>query len=353
MRVYIAVDFHARQQTISYLKTEDGEIQRVVLEQKEEDPAHKNVREFYAGFEGEVIVGLEAGGYSEWFEQMLEDLGHQVWVGNAAEIRRLAKRKQKNDRLDANHILDLMISDRFPRIHRRTGASRRVLGQITYRHKLVKWRTAAKNSLQAVAIGVGLSMRTRLYSKKGRSKLKELNLSEPQWNQAKQLLELIDRLTKEVQRVEGWLREQAYNDPQVMLVMTQRGVGLLTSLALVHVLQPVDRFANARQVTAYIGLDPVEDSSDTHKRIGSISKEGSPMLRFLLGQAAQSVVKYDPEMARFFRRIVKRRKRAIAIVAVSRKVLIRSYIMLRDQIDVQEFGKRGVEARSSRVAGGR
>ncbi len=53
-----------------------------------------------------MVVGIEASGYSHWFEAMLLKLGHQVWVGDATEIRRLAKRRQKNDRRDADHILD-------------------------------------------------------------------------------------------------------------------------------------------------------------------------------------------------------------------------------------------------------
>ena len=83
--IYIGVDFHARQQTICYLKTETGELVISELQHKDKE----KVREFYAQFQGQVvIVGLEASGYSPWFEAMLEELGHQVWLGDATEIRR-------------------------------------------------------------------------------------------------------------------------------------------------------------------------------------------------------------------------------------------------------------------------
>src|SRR6266852_4220854 len=71
--IYIGVDFHARQQTICYLKTETGEL--VISELKHQDKAQ--VRAFYQQFQGYVIIGLEASGYSPWFEAMLEELGHQ------------------------------------------------------------------------------------------------------------------------------------------------------------------------------------------------------------------------------------------------------------------------------------
>jgi len=75
--IYIGVDFHARQQTICYLTTETGEL--VTAELKHEPKTA--VRTFYEQFSGQVIVGLEASGYSPWFERLLEEIGHQVWLG--------------------------------------------------------------------------------------------------------------------------------------------------------------------------------------------------------------------------------------------------------------------------------
>jgi len=96
--IYIGVDFHARQQTICYLTTETGEL--VTAELKHEPKTA--VRTFYEQFNGQVIIGLEASGYSPWFERLLEELGHQVWLGDATEIRRRARWRQKNDRAMRN-----------------------------------------------------------------------------------------------------------------------------------------------------------------------------------------------------------------------------------------------------------
>src|SRR5882757_2288192 len=115
MTVYIGVDFHARQQTISYLTTEEGEIQQLVLQH--EKPTE--VRAFYAQFAGQqVIVGFESSGYAAWFEELLEEVGCEIWIGHATYIRQFARRRQKNDRRDADLILELLVSGDFPRIHR-------------------------------------------------------------------------------------------------------------------------------------------------------------------------------------------------------------------------------------------
>ena len=87
MTVYIGVDFHARQQTISYLTTEDGEIRRLQLDHGQ--PVE--VRRFYQQFSGQrVVVGFESSGRAAWFEELLEELGCEIWIGHATAIRLFA-----------------------------------------------------------------------------------------------------------------------------------------------------------------------------------------------------------------------------------------------------------------------
>lgn len=131
---------------------------------------------------------------------------------------------------------------------------------------------------------------------------------------------------------------------------THPGIGLLTSLALVHALEPVTRFEGGRKVAAYVGLDPMEYSSGGRQRFGSISKGGSRLLRYLLVEAAHISVRRDEGLKGFYLRLLRRRGAQKAKVAVARKLLIRCYILLRDGIDYAEFLRRGVEARPARLA---
>jgi transposase len=103
----------------------------------------------------------------------------------------------------------------------------------------------------------------------------------------------------------------------------------------------VSRFATTRKVTAYIGLEPMDSSAET-KRYGAISKAGSRLLRFLLGEAARVAVRADDELRAFYKRLLVRRGKAKAVVAVARKLLVRCFIMLRDEIDYAEFRQRGI-----------
>jgi len=96
------------------------------------------------------------------------------------------------------------------------------------------------------------------------------------------------------------------------------------------------------------GFDPCEDSSAERKRYLGISKAGSKLLRFLLIEAAQTAVKQDAELKRFYQRLAQRRNKPKAKVAVARKLLVRSFILLRDEIDYAEFRRRAVAARLAR-----
>lgn len=156
-----------------------------------------------------MIVGIEASGYSTWFVELVEGLGHRVLIGDAAEIRRLAKRRQKNDRRDAGLILDLLLKREFPQVHRPSFESREVLRLLRYRHKLVQVRTRAKNSLQALAFSAGSTGRSKLLSKAGRERFVRLGMSEAMGCQRAGWLSLVDELNARIKGVEAWLEQQA------------------------------------------------------------------------------------------------------------------------------------------------
>src|SRR6266853_1688697 len=217
--IYIGVDFHARQQTICYLKTETGEL--VSCELKHEDK--EKVRAFYAEFRGHVVVGLEASGYSPWFERLLEELGCEVWLGHATEIRRRARWRQKNDRRDAELILDLMLHNEFPRLHRLTVQSREVLRMLRYRQKLIKVRTMSKNSLQALALQAGVARRSHLFTREGQQELATALMSPAMQWQREHWLQLLEPLNQQVLEAMVWLKAQSKGDVDVARLRTHPG----------------------------------------------------------------------------------------------------------------------------------
>ena len=90
MTVYCGVDFHARQRTVCYCDMADGALHLGELEHEGD-----SVRGFYSRFTADVVVGIEASGYSTWFIELLEGLGQRLLVGDASENRQLARRRRR------------------------------------------------------------------------------------------------------------------------------------------------------------------------------------------------------------------------------------------------------------------
>jgi transposase len=119
--------------------------------------------------------------------------------------------------------------------------------------------------------------------------------------------------------------------------MTHPGVGPLSALATVLVLGAVTRFPTSKHLVSYVGLAPALESSAGKHRLGRITKQGNALLRYVLGQAGQAAIKRDPDLKRLYYAVLHRRGRSHAKIAVARKLLVRLFVMLRDQIDYQTF----------------
>src|SRR5437588_5802372 len=131
-----------------------------------------------------------------------------------------------------------------------------------------------------------------------------------------QSLILLGSVKERIAELEEWLKKKAKADAQVLLLETQKGVGYLTALATVHTLGDMSRFTRvSKQVVSFAGLDPLERSSAGRTRFGNVSKAGSPLLRFQLGQAANMAARWDPRLKSFHKRLAKKKTKAVAKTA--------------------------------------
>jgi transposase len=321
----IGCDLHSRYQQIAMLEFSDGEILTRRLE-------HENgeAQKFYAGLPRPSLIGIEATGYTQWFERMLAELGHELWVGDPAEIRARAVRRQKTDTRDAEHLLDLLLTHRFPRIWIPTPEERDLRQLLKHRDRLVRMRTWVKNQLHFLAMSQGVCRRRKLWSTTGRQELEGLKLGAWASRRRQELLDLLDQLEPKITELDQAVQAEARHRPEVGRLMTQKGVGPVVGLAFVLTVGPVERFGNSRKLVSYLGLNPSEDSSGDRQRLGHISKQGNSMLRWLLVEAGQSAAQHDPELRRKYRRWQCRRGTQVAKVALARRLAVRLYWLLRE-----------------------
>jgi len=331
----IGCDFHTRYQQIAMLDTSTGELTERRLEH-ESGEAHA----FYRGLQGPVRVGIEATGPIHWFERLLADLGHELWIGDSAKIRASEVRKQKTDERDAALILELLLSNRFPRIWVPTPAERDLRQLLWHRHKLVRLRTMLGNQLHFLAMSQGLCRKRKLFTKTGRGELQQLHLDPWASRRREELLRLLDQIDPVIAELDRAVSEEAKRREDAQRLMTHPGIGPVNALAFVLTIGPVSRFQRSKQVASYLGLNPSEHSTGGKRRLGAISKQGNTMVRWLLIEAANHTARFDPQLRQEYQRLKFRRGNAVAKVAIARKLAVRMYWMLRSGADYAQLVRR-------------
>lgn len=322
----VGCDFHPGFQQIAVLNTVTGEIEERRLKHRDGE-----AEQFYGELERPALIGMEAVGNSLWFEQLVVQLGHRLWIGDAAKIRASYVRRQKTDRRDAGHILKLLVEDRFPRIWVPSAEQRNQRQLLLHRHKLVRMRTRVKTELQHLALNQGMQKKRQLWSVRGMADFKNLSLQGWTARRREDLLSLLAMLEGQVEKLDQAVAEAAQQNEQARLLMSQPGVGPNTALAYVVTIGDVQRFQRSKQVSSYLGLIPSERSSGEKRRLGGISKQGNMFLRTLLVEAAQSACRYDEQFRKEYWHRCHHKARGVAKVAAARRLAVRLYWMLRNQ----------------------
>ena len=340
----IGVDYHPSFQTIAFLIEETGECGEQELNHSD-GQAEKFYRDLKKR-EVSVRVGMEATGYSRWFERLLAELGFELWIGDPAQIKAKRVKKQKYDREDARLQLRLMRENNFPQIWVPSPENRDLRQLLWHRHRLVQMRTRIMNQLQALAMNENRCWKGKLWSERGRAELEKLPLAPWTSRRRQELLELLDRMNPTIEELTAAATLEAEKRPEALRLMTHPGVGPLTALAFVLIIGTPERFGCAKQICNYVGLIPSEDSSGGRQRLGHISKQGSSLLRFLLVEAAQAAVRCNADWRRRYRHLAMRRQRNIAKVAMGRRLGARLYWLWRNGREYSpslEFGSHAGE----------
>jgi len=331
----IGCDFHPRFQQIAYLDQATGECG----ERRLDHP--RQAAEFYRSLpQGQVRIGMEATGNYRWFRRLLAELGQEVLLGDPAAIRASVVRKQKTDKRDAKHILNLLLEDRFPAVWQPSAENEQLRQLLLHRCRLVRLRVQVKNQLDSVAKNEGLEEK-RSWSALRRRTIEALPLTGWYETRRTDLLALLDELSVRIQLLDEAVEKAAWADEAARRLMTHSGVGPVVSLAYVLTIGDWQRFPRGKHVASYIGLTPAEESSSDKRRLGHISKQGNTLLRWLLVEAASKAQSSDASWHRQYLRLSMNKHHGVAKVAIAHKLAVRLYWMWRSGQDWREIKERG------------
>lgn len=238
-----------------------------------------------------TVIAIEAGPHSPWISRLLARAGHEVIVGNPAKIPSISRSRAKTDWRDAEQLARLARFDRtmLHEIHHRSEQAQRDLQVIRTRDAAVDARRKLVNHVRATVKAHGElvpSCSTRTFVNRTRAVVSPelVAIVAPVLSALEVLSAAIRTYDREIET----LATTRY--PETRWLTQIRGVGALTALAYVLVLERASRFSSSRMVGPYLGLTPAKDQSGDSDPQKGISKEGDRLMRRLLVQSAHYIL---------------------------------------------------------------
>jgi transposase len=296
------------------------------------------LRKYFRQFGQQAVqVAVEACGFWPAFREVVEPEVERLVLVHPQRVKAIASAKLKNDRVDSATLAHLLRCDLLPeswKADRETQARRQ---QTRLRTTLVRQRTRLKNQVHAVLHQQGLrSPVSDLFGRRGRLWLQAVKLPPTARQSVHACLRMIDHYDTEIQKQNLQLREKAKADQRVRWLMTIPGIGECSAMMLLAEIGDITRFASKEALCSYAGLVPrVRESAGKAARAG-ITRQGSSVLRWIMVEAAQVATRSSPAAQRYYERLLRKKHKHVARVALARKLLIAIYALLHHGLVFEE-----------------
>ena len=296
------------------------------------------LRKYFRQFQGKPVqAAVEACGFWPAFREVVEPEVKRLVLVHPQRVKAIASAKLKNDRVDSATLAHLLRCDLLPeswKADRETQARRQ---QVRLRTTLVRQRTRLKNQVHAVLHQQGLrSPATDLFGKRGRLWLAGVKLPVQARQSVEVCLRMIDHYREEIEKQNLQLNEKAKHDERVKWLLTIPGMGEVSAMMVLAEIGDLSRFANKESLCSYSGLVPrVRESAGKAGR-GGITRQGSSYLRWMMVEAAQVATRTSPAARRYYERLLRKKHKHVARVALARKLLIAVYALLHDGVVFDE-----------------
>jgi transposase len=323
---WVGIDLHRSRSHVAVLDDGGSELlsRRIV-----NDP--RTFLELLAEIDGESKIALEATYGWEWLADVLEDAGYELHLAHPLRTKAIASARVKTDAVDARTLAHLLRTDLLPEAYIAPRELRELRDLLRHRVALTRMRSALKNRAGSILAKQGVKRPfSDMFGPGGLRFLETLELPEAARRRLDSTLALIADFTREIDRTTHEIDAGAKDDPYVEVLCQIRGVGRYIAMLVIAEVGDVTRFPTARHLCSWAGMTPTVRSSDQRTRLGHISHQGSPALRWALVEAAQHAARGGGPLRRAFERIAKRRGRQVAKVAVARMILTLCYYGLRD-----------------------
>jgi len=340
--LYIGVDLHKNFSQICCINDETGETIEKTLGNDVDE-----VSKFFSQFNPNCKVVVEATRNWYWLIDTLQEIETDVRLSNPLQTKAIAYAKVKNDKVDAKTLTNLLKADLIPEAWILGREQRKIREMLRARLKLVRMRTSLKNVGRSVLSKVNAKLKYRnIWEGKDREELERLRLKEPYDKILPQILNFIDILTPQIKFWEKEIERTVKNikDPNIPLLKTQPGIDRITSLTILYEADPMDRFHSAKHHSSYSGLAPKSRGSAGKFKTGHLSKQVNMYLKWAYVEIATAIVHSKKGgLYKYYERIMRKKGKQVANIALARKISRTVYHMLKDNIDYETFLRRKTE----------
>jgi transposase len=322
----VGIDLHRKRSHVAVIDESGSQLlsRRIV-----NDPT--TFLELLARIEGESKIALEATYGWEWLADLLQEAGYELHLAHPLRTKAIAAARVKTDAVDARTLAHLLRADLLPEAYVAPRELRDLRDLLRHRVALTRMRSALKQRVGAILAKHGIQRPySNLFGPGGLRFLEELELRQGPRRRLDSLLALIADFDREIDRTSAEIDQRAKADAYVEVLCQIRGIGRYIAMLVIAEVGDIARFPSARHLCAWAGLTPTVRSSDGKARLGHITGQGSPALRWALVEAAQHSARGGGPLRHAYERITKRRGKSIAKVAVARKVLTLCFYGLRD-----------------------
>ena len=269
---------------------------------------------------GSFRAVIEASGTYRWLYDLLRPRG-TILLAHPFRLRAMIQRRAKTDKLDAQLLANLLRINQIPLAYIPSGPYQQLRDLVRCRVRLGRELAEAKIQLRALLARQNREAPFRVpFGVRGLAWFQSQDFGPIENLVRDELLARMTHFHRQITTFDRHLAETGQSFPQTEALMDIHGIALFSALLVVAELGEVERFRTAKQVGAYFGLTSRIHQSGGHCYQGSITRQGSPWLRWILVQAAMKAIRDDAALRNFYTRVRKRSGAKIARVAVARKL---------------------------------
>jgi transposase len=273
----------------------------------------------------------------------------RVLVSNPMATKAIAQAKVKTDKVDAHVLAQLLRCDFLPEVWQPDEATRRLRELTSRRSALISQRTMMRNRIHSVLAMRLIEAPARLFNAAGRQWLATIELDEQGRLLVDSDLRQLDFLQKEIDALDLELAKRGHQNDAVKILMTLPGVDVATAESILAAWGDATRFPDGDHAASYLGLVPSTKQSAFNCYHGPITKRGNSQARWMLIEAAQHLDKHPGPLGHFFRRLMKKKTRNVAVVAAARKLAMIGWLMLKNNEPYRYAIPRSTETKLSRL----